>query len=121
MLFHSHRTLLHGEDDAQQARTPPSPAERWSSSDGHIAVEEAKRLLKLVKIEDLKQRLLSTGDETLPYAEVIRLCKDMGFATTDVGADAIARSLDDAGVIFIYRGNVFLRPEKVKKWMCMME
>ena len=82
-------------------------------------MEETKRLLKLVKMEDLKKHLLSTGRDSMPYVDVIKLCKDMGFATTDVGADAVARSLDDAGVIFIYRGNVFLRPNKVILGPCL--
>lgn len=80
---------------------------------GALSNQEARKLLKLIKVDDFKKHLLSTGNHCMPLEEVLKLCKQTGTATTDAEAENVAKSLDEAGVILIFRKKVFLEPEKV--------
>ncbi|KAH7427407.1 hypothetical protein KP509_10G043400 [Ceratopteris richardii] len=78
-----------------------------------LSVDEARKLLKLVKLEDFKKRMHSIRKHCMPLMEVMQLCKQMGTAINDAEAEEIVKSLDEAGIVLVFRGNVFLQPRKV--------
>lgn len=92
--------------DIHEDEAPGAPALALSN-------QEARKLLKLVKVDDFKKLLLSTGKHCMPVEEVLKLCKQTGAATTDVEAEEVTKNLDEAGVILIFRNRVFLEPDKV--------
>ncbi|MCO5596379.1 hypothetical protein L7F22_050440 [Adiantum nelumboides] len=78
-----------------------------------LSNNEARKLVKLVKVEDFKNRMHSTGKHCMPIEEVMDLCKQTGTAINDAEAEEVLKSLDEAGAILIFRRKVFIEPEKV--------
>eukprot|EP00250_Pteridium_aquilinum_P024802 c29627_g1_i1 orf=407-1351(+) len=84
-----------------------------ATSSPTISHQETRKLLKLMKVDDFKKVLLSTGNHCMPVEEVLKLCKQTGAATTDAEAEEVTKNLDEAGVVLIFRNRVFLQPERV--------
>nr|GMC63313.1 calcium uniporter protein 5, mitochondrial-like [Ipomoea batatas] len=87
-----------------------------SAEDGKgkgISAEEAKRLLRLVNVEALKNELGMENKEVIVYSELLKACETMGVAKSRDEAVAFSRVLDEAGVILLFRDKVYLHPDKV--------
>ncbi|XP_016445882.1 calcium uniporter protein 6, mitochondrial [Nicotiana tabacum] len=78
-----------------------------------ITHEEAKRLMRLVNVEELKWKLGMENTEVIGYSELLKACEKMGVAKTRDEAVGFARVLDEAGVILVFRDKVYLHPDKV--------
>ncbi|KAL1209280.1 Calcium uniporter protein 5 [Cardamine amara subsp. amara] len=79
-----------------------------------ITVTEAKKLMRLVNVEEMKKKLIGMGDkEMVSYSTLIEASQGLGIARSLDEAHAFARVLDDAGVILIFRDKVYLHPDKV--------
>ncbi|GFP98748.1 calcium uniporter protein 5 mitochondrial [Phtheirospermum japonicum] len=74
---------------------------------------EAKRLMRLVNVEALKEKLGMEDKEVIPYSELSKACESIGVAKTADEAAAFARVLDEAGVVLLFRDKVYLHPDKV--------
>ncbi|XP_057772669.1 calcium uniporter protein 5, mitochondrial-like [Salvia miltiorrhiza] len=74
---------------------------------------EAKRLMRLVNVGALKEKLGMEDKEVIPYAELLEACESIGVAKSAAEAAAFARVLDEAGVILLFRDRVYLHPDKV--------
>lgn len=74
---------------------------------------EARRLMRLVNVEALKEKLGMEGKDVIPYDDLIGACRSMGVAKSTDEAAAFARVLDDAGVVLLFRDKVYLHPDKV--------
>ncbi|KAK4370273.1 hypothetical protein RND71_009748 [Anisodus tanguticus] len=93
-----------------------SGGENKSGNGGLISEEEAKRLMRLVNVEELKTRLGMEGKEVIGYSELLRACESsIGLARTKDESVSFARVLDEAGVIWLFRDKVYLHPNKEKK------
>ncbi|OEL13315.1 Calcium uniporter protein 5, mitochondrial [Dichanthelium oligosanthes] len=88
----------------------PSPAQ---VEDAEVTPAEARRLVRLVGVEALKRRLRDGRDEVVGYAELLDACVEAGAARTHAEAHALARAMDDAGVVLLFRDKAYLHPEKV--------
>ncbi|CAH8306280.1 unnamed protein product [Eruca vesicaria subsp. sativa] len=79
-----------------------------------ITVTEAKKLMRLVNVDEMKKKLGCMGnEETVSYTKLIEASQGLGIARSLDEAQAFARVLDDAGVILIFRDKVYLHPDKV--------
>lgn len=78
-----------------------------------ITHEEAKRLMRLVNVEELKSKLGMKNTEVIGYTDLLKACQNMGVAKTHDEAVGFARVLDEAGVILLFRDKVYLHPDKV--------
>ncbi|KAG9154373.1 hypothetical protein Leryth_000815 [Lithospermum erythrorhizon] len=74
---------------------------------------EAKRLMRLVNVEELKKKLGMDNREVIKYGELLEACKKMGLAKTHSEATNFSRILDDAGVVLLFRDKVYLHPDKI--------
>ncbi|KAL3616259.1 hypothetical protein CASFOL_039649 [Castilleja foliolosa] len=74
---------------------------------------EAKRLMRLVNVEALKEKLGMEDKEVISYPELSKACEIIGVAKTADEAAAFARVLDEAGVVLLFRDKVYLHPDKV--------
>ncbi|XP_059289777.1 calcium uniporter protein 5, mitochondrial-like [Lycium ferocissimum] len=87
------------------------------NKNGNISeLEEGKRLMRLVNVEELKRRLLGMDEsnkEAIGYSELLRACQSIGLAKTKDEAVSFARLLDQAGVVWLFRDKVYLHPHKV--------
>ncbi|KAM7521948.1 hypothetical protein LguiA_011850 [Lonicera macranthoides] len=81
--------------------------------DNGMSYAEAKRLMRLVNVEDLKMKLGMQGKEVIGYKELLDACESMGVAKSVDEAVAFARVLDEAGVLLLFRDKVYLHPDKV--------
>ncbi|XP_019227496.1 PREDICTED: calcium uniporter protein 6, mitochondrial-like isoform X2 [Nicotiana attenuata] len=90
-----------------------SGGEKKNGNGGLISQEEAKRLMRLVNVEELKTRLGMESKEVIGYSELLRVCENIGLAKTQGQAVAFAKVLDEAGVIWLFRDKVYLHPNKV--------
>ncbi|KAJ1285946.1 hypothetical protein BS78_03G316000 [Paspalum vaginatum] len=91
----------------------PGAAAEDARRDGEeeVTAAEARRLMRLANVEALKRRL---GDgEVIPYADLLRACKEAGAARTHAEAAALAGALDEAGVVLLFRDRVYLQPDKI--------
>ncbi|KAL3653176.1 hypothetical protein CASFOL_002857 [Castilleja foliolosa] len=73
---------------------------------------EAKRLMRLVNVEALKEKLGMEDKEVISYAELSKSCESIGVAKTADEAAAFSRVLDEAGVVLLFRDKVHLHPDK---------
>ncbi|XP_073291652.1 calcium uniporter protein 5, mitochondrial-like [Primulina huaijiensis] len=74
---------------------------------------EAKRLMRLVNVESLKEKLGMENKEVITYGELLRACESLGVAKSADEAAAFARVLDEAGIVLLFRDKVYLHPDKV--------
>lgn len=74
---------------------------------------EAKRLMRLVDVNALKEKLGVVNKEVISYEELLNACESVGVAKTAGEAAAFARVLDEAGVVLFFRNKVYLHPDKV--------
>ncbi|RWW18236.1 hypothetical protein GW17_00017786 [Ensete ventricosum] len=101
-------------DSGSRSPSPsPNAGAGSSGSAESITFAEAKRLMRLVNVESLKQKLEKDGEEVIGYSQLLEACERMGVARSPEEAGAFARVLDDAGVILLFRDKVYLHPEKV--------
>ncbi|KAL6978959.1 hypothetical protein U1Q18_020627 [Sarracenia purpurea var. burkii] len=87
--------------------------ERGGGTGDSISFAEAKKLLRLVNVEALKMKLGTEGKEVIGYSELLQACESMGVAKSRDEAAAFARTLDEAGVVLIFRDKIYLHPDKV--------
>ncbi|GKV09550.1 hypothetical protein SLEP1_g21034 [Rubroshorea leprosula] len=78
-----------------------------------ISLEEAKKLMRLVNVEELKRKLGMVGKEVIGYSELLEACQSIGVARSMEEAILFARVLDEAGVVLLFRDKVYLHPDKV--------
>ncbi|CAN6344251.1 unnamed protein product [Urochloa humidicola] len=103
----SHALLIHARPFSPP---PPRPA---PAAEAEVTPAEARRLVRLVGVEALKRRLRDGRDEVVGYGELLDACVDAGAARTHAEAEALARAMDDAGVVLLFRDKAYLHPEKV--------
>ncbi|VAI03869.1 hypothetical protein VPH35_072410 [Triticum aestivum] len=90
---------------------PPQPRR---GPDAEVTPAEARRLVRLVGVEALKRRLREDGrGEVVGYGELLDACVEAGAARTRGEAEVLARAMDDAGVVLLFRDKAYLHPEKV--------
>ncbi|XP_066360096.1 calcium uniporter protein 6, mitochondrial-like [Miscanthus floridulus] len=99
--------LLH----ARPFSPPPRPAQ--AEPEPEVTPAEARRLVRLVGVEALKRRLRDGRDEVVGYGQLLDACVEAGAARTHAEAEALARALDHAGVVLLFRDKAYLHPEKV--------
>ncbi|XP_057974879.1 calcium uniporter protein 4, mitochondrial [Malania oleifera] len=92
--------------------SPPTP-ENYSH-DG-ISVQDAKKILRIARLEQLKSRLRQIPRNSIPHSEFIQICGE-GCSNRDQGAE-VAKMLDESGNVIVLGNIVFLRPEQVAKSM----
>ncbi|KAL1214256.1 Calcium uniporter protein 6 [Cardamine amara subsp. amara] len=79
-----------------------------------ITVAEAKKLMRLVNVDDMKKKLIGMAErEVVSYSTLLEASQGMGIARSPDEARVFARVLDDAGVVLIFRDKVYLHPDKV--------
>ncbi|KAF0918557.1 hypothetical protein E2562_025157 [Oryza meyeriana var. granulata] len=91
----------------------PAPAPRPAEAEPEVTAAEARRLVRLVGVEALKRRLRDGRDEVVGYGELLDACVEAGAARTRREAEALARAMDEAGVVLLFRDKAYLHPEKV--------
>ncbi|XP_057793925.1 calcium uniporter protein 4, mitochondrial [Salvia miltiorrhiza] len=80
-----------------------------------VSAADAKRVLRFVKLEVVRERLRNIPATTLPYPEFVRICVD-ACGCTEMGAE-FAKTLDHSGNVIVLGAVVFLRPDQVAKSM----
>jgi len=84
---------------------------------------EVKKLMRLVNVEAVKTKLGEEGKEVIGYPELLKVCESMGVARSVEEAAAFAKVLDEAGVVLLFRDQVYLHPDKVLflfYFMCLL-
>ncbi|KAF0919372.1 hypothetical protein E2562_029319 [Oryza meyeriana var. granulata] len=92
---------------------PPRPLPPPRPAEAEVTAAEARRLVRLVGVEALKRRLRDGRDEVVGYGELLDACVEAGAARTRLEAEALARAMDEAGVVLLFRDKAYLHPEKV--------
>lgn len=100
----------------RNSSTSPPRDDSNTGGSNIISVAEAKKVMRLVNVEELKRRLGTEGMEVISYYELLDACKSMGIARSLEEAAAFARVLDEAGVILLFRNKVYLHPDKVRSF-----
>ncbi|GJN28436.1 hypothetical protein PR202_gb16560 [Eleusine coracana subsp. coracana] len=107
----SYAALLHARPFSPSP--PPRGPAQAEAPELEVTPAEARRLVRLVGVEALKQRLRDGKDEVVGYDELLDACVEAGAARTHTEAEALARAMDDAGVLLLFRDKAYLHPEKV--------
>ncbi|XP_042495413.1 calcium uniporter protein 2, mitochondrial-like [Macadamia integrifolia] len=90
------------------------PVTRSNSLD-EISVQDARKLLRLSRLETLKTKLRSIPKSCISHSEFIQICSN-GCLTSDQALE-FAKVLDQSGDVIVLGNVVFLRPEQVAKAM----
>ncbi|KAF3570508.1 hypothetical protein F2Q69_00060560 [Brassica cretica] len=103
--------LLGGGFRSFTSKTLPDEEEQKKKE---ITLTEAKKLMRLVNLEDMKKKLVGTAErDVVPYSALLEASQGMGLVRSPDEAHVFARVLDDAGVVLIFRDKVYLHPDKV--------
>ncbi|KAH9618167.1 hypothetical protein KSS87_000264, partial [Heliosperma pusillum] len=78
-----------------------------------MSLEEVKKLMRLVDVEALKRKLAGEGKEVIGYGELLKACEGVGVARSVDEAAKLAKVLDEAGVVMLFRDKVYLHPHKL--------
>ncbi|XP_022875656.1 calcium uniporter protein 4, mitochondrial-like [Olea europaea var. sylvestris] len=95
--------------------SPPPPLPREESDKFVVKIKDAKKMLRFVQLEKVKQRLRNIPENTIPYGEFVRICGDV-CGNEEHGLE-FSRALDDSGEVIVLGAVVFLRPDQVAKSM----
>lgn len=76
-----------------------------------MSVADAKRVMRLVKLEMVRERLRNIPASTVPYGEFVRICIDAS-GSREMGEE-FAKALDESGNVIVLGGVTFLRPDQV--------
>ncbi|KAJ6433251.1 hypothetical protein OIU84_017034 [Salix udensis] len=79
-----------------------------------ITSSEARRLMRLVNVEALKMKLGMESKEIIPFSDLLEACQSIGIARSHDEAVTFAHVLEDAGVVLLFRDQVYLHPDKVE-------
>ncbi|KAJ4965734.1 hypothetical protein NE237_017583 [Protea cynaroides] len=90
-----------------------NPSPRRSDTLDQISVEDARKLLRLSRLEMLKTNLRGIQKGCISYPEFIQICSD-GCSSPDQGLES-AKMLDQSGAVIVLGDVVFLRPDQVAK------
>ncbi|KAL0351902.1 UNVERIFIED_CONTAM: Calcium uniporter protein 4, mitochondrial [Sesamum calycinum] len=91
--------------------SPPLPTEEGF----RVGAGDAKRVLRFVQMEKVREKLRNIPASTIPYGEYLRVCCDV-CGNTETGLE-FAKALDESGNVIVLGGVVFLRPDQVAKSM----
>ncbi|XP_042507601.1 calcium uniporter protein 2, mitochondrial-like [Macadamia integrifolia] len=80
-----------------------------------ISIMDARKLLRLSRLERLKTKLGRIPKNCISYSEFVQICSD-GCSTPDQGLE-FAKMLDESGAVIVLGDIVFLRPDQVAKAM----
>ncbi|KAF8110088.1 hypothetical protein N665_0088s0099 [Sinapis alba] len=109
----SQRTLMLGGGCGLRSFTVKTEEDEKSKE---ITMAEAKKLMRLVNVEDMKKKLVGMSErDVVPYNALLEASQGMGLARSPDEAHVFARVLDDAGVVLIFRDKVYLHPDKVRE------
>ncbi|CAF2260247.1 hypothetical protein BRARA_H02812 [Brassica rapa] len=109
----SHRTCLLGGGVLRSFSAKTSPDEEEQKKK-EFTLAETKKLMRLVNLEDMKKKLVGAAErDVVPYSALLEASQGMGLARSPNEAHVLARVLDDAGVVLIFRDKVYLHPDKV--------
>ncbi|KAJ6976131.1 calcium uniporter protein 6 [Populus alba x Populus x berolinensis] len=99
--------------DADAESSSPSFNNNKNDKNILITSSEAKRLMRLVNVEALKMKLGMESREIIPFSDLLEACQSIGIARSHDEAVTFAHVLDDAGVVLLFRDQVYLHPDKV--------
>ncbi|KAL2471790.1 Calcium uniporter protein 4 [Abeliophyllum distichum] len=85
------------------------------SDDFVVKIKDAKKMLRFVQLEKVKQRLRNIPANAISYVEFVRICGDVCESKEHVLE--FSKALDDSGVVIVLGSVVFLRPNQVAKSM----
>lgn len=80
-----------------------------------FTINDARKILRLSRVEKLKARLREIPRTSIFHSEYIGICVD-ACEDVDEGAE-LAKMLDESGNVIVLGNVVFLRPEQVAKTM----
>ncbi|XP_010549155.1 PREDICTED: calcium uniporter protein 6, mitochondrial-like [Tarenaya hassleriana] len=111
--FGGFRSLTAVEPPAAET-VEAAKATETAKEEKELTAEEAKKLMRLVNVEDLKKKLSAMADkEVIPYEALLEESQRIGISRSLDEAQTFARALDAAGVLLIFRGKVYLHPDRV--------
>ncbi|XP_077214944.1 calcium uniporter protein 3, mitochondrial-like [Tasmannia lanceolata] len=82
-----------------------------------ISVKDAKKLLKIARLEILKGRLRYTPKNCVLYSEFLQICEGFVEGSNPEEISELAKMLDESGEVIVLGNLVFLRPDQVIKAM----
>ncbi|KAL7117215.1 hypothetical protein ACP275_03G059000 [Erythranthe tilingii] len=80
-----------------------------------VAAADAKRVLRFVRMEQIRETLRNIPASAIPHGEFVRICGDV-CGDREMGLE-FAKTLDESGNVIVLGGVVFLRPDQVAKSM----
>ncbi|KAK6115380.1 hypothetical protein DH2020_007649 [Rehmannia glutinosa] len=80
-----------------------------------VGAADAKRVLRFVQMENIREKLRNIPASTIPYGEFVRVCGDV-CGNREMGLE-FAKALDECGNVIVLGGVVFLHPDQVAKSM----
>ncbi|XP_051123623.1 calcium uniporter protein 4, mitochondrial [Andrographis paniculata] len=80
-----------------------------------IGAADVKKVLRLVKMEEIRERLRNIPANAIPYDEFVAVCAD-ACGNTETALQ-FAKAFDESGNVVVLGNVVFLRPHQVAKSM----
>lgn len=93
--------------------SPPVPADSADTPYG-ISVHDARKILRVSKMEKLKAKLGEIQRSSISYSEFVGICVEV-CENEDQGVE-YAKTFDESGNVIVLGNVVFLRPEQVQMY-----
>lgn len=113
--IHKHPVLFSSAEEHRESTRDDDDEEEEEEQVDNLAmnVVETRKILQQVNAVALKKRLKSDPRDSFSYRELLDFLKESGTVANDEEAMRLARILDKAGVVLIFRENVYIHPERV--------
>ncbi|CAI0429289.1 unnamed protein product [Linum tenue] len=92
---------------------PPPVAKTTTAAADGLTVDDARKLLRVARLEMVKSKLRDTGRNWMPRSEFVRICGEV--CSDPDEASRVARTLDESGTVIVLGDAVFLKPKQVVK------
>ncbi|CAI0554580.1 unnamed protein product [Linum tenue] len=90
---------------------PPPPV--VNGSEEELTVDDAKKLLRVARLEMVKSKLRDAERNWMPRSEFVRICGEV--CSDPDETNRVARALDESGTVIVLGDAVFLKPKQVVK------
>ncbi|KAL6012394.1 hypothetical protein ACLOJK_002881 [Asimina triloba] len=91
---------------------PPKPGEA-DDDDGVISVEDARKLMRISRLEALKSALRREPRSCVSYSEFVQTCSGCLEGSSPDEVSGLIKMLDQSGIVIVLGNVVFLRPEQI--------
>ncbi|MCO5607860.1 hypothetical protein L7F22_062062 [Adiantum nelumboides] len=93
--------------------SPSSQTSYYNPTIDTVDTRKTRRIVELAHLYALRERLEKETSDVVAYHDLLKMCVNMGIASSLKGAAQLVKCLDDASLVLIFHDKVYLNPSKI--------